>query len=291
MQDRHVLSNAYLTVTVKADGAELCSLIDAADQELLWQAGPAWPRHAPVLFPIVGALAGDTLRHAGHTYPMGRHGFARDRRFAWLERSATACRLVLHDDAQTRAHYPWPFRLELAYVLDDDALSVRTTVANTGRDVLPASWGAHPAFQWPIGDDVPAEAHTLEFDQPEPAPIRRLDAAGLLRPDPVPSPIEGRILRLDRSLFADDAVILDAPASTSVRYGAPGTPTIEVSWEGYRQLGLWSKPDAGADFLCIEPWHGYASPEGFDGDFTDKPGLLLIPPGEKRSMSYRIRVV
>jgi galactose mutarotase-like enzyme len=289
MQDRHVLSSAYLTVTVKADGAELCSLIDAADQELLWQAGPAWPRHAPVLFPIVGALRDNALHHAGHRYDMGRHGFARDRRFAWLERSATACRLALHDDGQTRAHYPWPFRLELAYALDDDALTVRFTVTNTGREVLPASCGAHPAFQWPLGEDVAKDAHTLEFDQPEPAPIRRLNAEGLLLPQPQPSPIEGRLLRLDPALFDADAVILDQVASRSLRYGAPGTPTIEVSWEGFRQLGIWSKP--GTDLLCIEPWFGTASPADFAGDFVAKPGLMLIAPGEKRSMSYRIRVV
>ena len=48
--------------------------------------GPAWPRHAPVLFPIVGRLAGDQLRHGGSAYRLTQHGFARDRVFAWLER-------------------------------------------------------------------------------------------------------------------------------------------------------------------------------------------------------------
>ena len=99
MMDRHVLSNGTLSATIKADGAELCSLRDAAGEEMLWQAGPAWPRHAPVLFPIVGRLKDDRLRHQGRSYRLTQHGFARDRRFAWLNRSATACRLVLHEDA------------------------------------------------------------------------------------------------------------------------------------------------------------------------------------------------
>ena len=60
---------------------------------MLWQAGPVWPRHAPVLFPIVGRLKDDRLRHQGKSYHLPQHGFARDRRFAWLNRSATACRL------------------------------------------------------------------------------------------------------------------------------------------------------------------------------------------------------
>ena len=65
MMDRHVLSNGYLSAAVKGDGAELCSLCDATETELLWQAGPAWPRHAPVLFPIVGGCGTTSCCIAG----------------------------------------------------------------------------------------------------------------------------------------------------------------------------------------------------------------------------------
>jgi galactose mutarotase-like enzyme len=62
-----------------------------------------------------------------------------------------------------------------------------------------------------------------------------------------------------------------------------------MSWDGFRELGIWSKP-GGAPFLCIEPWHGFASPADFDGEFSDKPGLMHIAPSATRSLSYRIRV-
>jgi galactose mutarotase-like enzyme len=285
--DRHAMSNGTLSAEVKADGAELCSLRDASGAEVLWQAGPIWPRHAPVLFPIVGRLKDDTLRHEGRAHRLTQHGFARDKRFAWLNRSATACRLVLHEDAETRAAYPFAFRLEIAYALDDDAIEQRFTVTNPGRGVLPASLGAHPAFAWPLADGVEKTAHALEFAEPEPAPIRRL-ADGLLQAQSEPTPIAGRTLALEPALFAADAVILPDPASRSVRYTAPEAPAIEVAWEGFRQLGLWSR--AQGDFLCIEPWHGTASPADFDGEFRDKPGLMLIPPGEHRTLSIRIRL-
>ncbi|MGA9011530.1 MAG: aldose 1-epimerase family protein [Acetobacteraceae bacterium] len=281
------MSNGTLSAEVKADGAELCSLRDASGAEVLWQAGPIWPRHAPVLFPIVGRLKDDTLRHEGRAHRLTQHGFARDKRFAWLNRSATACRLVLHEDAETRAAYPFAFRLEIAYALDDDAIEQRFTVTNPGRGVLPASLGAHPAFAWPLADGVEKTAHALEFAEPEPAPIRRL-ADGLLQAQSEPTPIAGRTLALEPALFAADAVILPDPASRSVRYTAPDAPAIEVAWEGFRQLGLWSR--AQGDFLCIEPWHGTASPADFDGEFCDKPGLMLIPPGEHRTLSIRIRL-
>jgi galactose mutarotase-like enzyme len=286
MQDRHVIQNGYLSAAIKADGAELCSLCDATGSEMLWQAEPIWPRHAPVLFPIVGRLKDDTLRHNGRAYTLGQHGFARDHRFAWLNRSATSCRLVLRDDGGTRAVYPFGFRLEVGYALEDDALVHSFTIVNTGKELLPASVGAHPAFRWPLADEFEKSAHVLEFDQPEPAPIRRL-SGGLLG-DPQPTPIQGSTLALDPALFEADALILDQVASASVRFTAPGAEVIEVSWEGFREMGIWMRP--GGDFLCIEPWHGTASPVGFDGEFLDKPGLMLIPPGDKRVLTMRVRL-
>jgi galactose mutarotase-like enzyme len=285
--DRHVMSSGTLSATVKADGAELCSLRDAAGAEVLWQGAPVWPRHAPVLFPVVGRLKDDTLRHDGKSYRLTQHGFARDRRFAWLNRSATACRLVLHEDTETRAMYPFAFRLEIAYALDDDVLEQRFTLTNPGRGVLPASLGAHPGFAWPLAEGVEKAAHVLEFAEPEPAPVQRL-TEGLLRDALEPTPIVDQTLALEPALFAADAVILPDPVSRSVRYRAPGAPAVELAWEGFRQLGIWSRE--GGNFLCIEPWHGTASPMDFDGEFIHKPGLMLIPPDEHRTLSLRIRL-
>ena len=97
------------------------------------------------------------------------------------------------------------------------------------------------------------------------------------------------MLHLSERLFDEDAIILDHLASTSVRFAADKGPALEVSWEGFRQLGIWSKP-GGAPFLCIEPWYGFASPVDFDGEFTDKPGLMHIPPGDARAFRYAIGV-
>ena len=286
-QDLHTLRSDGITAVIAPDGAELISLRDVQGLELLWQAGPAWPRHAPILFPIVGRLKNDALRHQGTVFPMTQHGFARDRRFDWTRRSSTACTLVLTDDAQTRARYPFGFRLAVTYTVRKTDLEVAFEVTNTGDEMLPASIGAHPAFNWPLLPGSNKDAYRLIFSNQEREPIRRLKD-GLLRAIPEPTPIRGKTLDLSERLFQDDAVILDRPASTSVRYGADRGQSIEVSWQGFRELGIWSKP--GAPFLCIEPWHGFASPSDFDGEFTDKPGLMQIAPADTRMLTYRIRV-
>ena len=269
-------------------GAELCSLKTAAGLELLWQAGPEWRRHAPLLFPIVGKLKGDQLRHRGKSYPMTQHGFARDSRFEWVERGPDSCRLVLADNTETRSRYPFAFRFTVTYALHEADLDVALEVENPGDEMLPASVGGHPAFNWPLRPGMAKESYSLSFSDEETAPIRRLKD-GLLRGAPEPSPISGKRLALSEQLFDEDAIILDRPASRSVRYIADQGPSLEVSWEGFRELGIWSKP-GGAPFLCIEPWRGFASPAEFDGEFTDKPGLMHIRPGEKRTLSYRIGV-
>ena len=286
--DEHILKSSGITAVIKAHGAELCSLRNAEGRELLWQAGEVWPRHSPLLFPIIGRLKNDELHHRGKTYPMTQHGVARDHRFEWLDRKSQSCKLVLIDNAETRARYPFAFRLEVTCTVQDAALDYAISVTNTGNEVLPASVGGHPAFCWPLLPGLAKEDYALTFSHDETAPIRRLEG-GLVLPTPEPTPIRGKLLPLSERLFDADAIILDRLASTSVRFAADRGPSIEMSWNGFPQLGVWSKP-GGVPFLCIEPWHGFASPVDFDGEFTDKPGLMHIAPRETRSLSYRIRI-
>lgn len=288
-QDSQTLQGDGISATIVAQGAELVSLQDAEGFEFLWQAGPEWRRHSPVLFPIVGRLNGDQLRHRGQTYPMTQHGFARDKSFAWAQSGPQSCTLVLTDDADTRTHYPFAFRLAVTYTLDRRLLGVTFDITNTGEEPMPASIGAHPAFIWPLLPDLAKTDYQLTFAAAEPAPVRRLKD-GLLLKTPQPTPVDGNILALSERLFDEDAVILDQPASTSVRYAAGRGPVIEMAWQGFQELGVWSKP-GGAPFLCIEPWHGIASPVDFNGDFVDKPGLMLIAPAAKRVLSYQIRLL
>lgn len=283
----HTLAAHGARVRIKAAGAELASYISPAGTELIWQAHAAWPRHAPNLFPIVGTVREDQYRHRGQRYRLGRHGFARDSLFTWAERTPTTARLVLADSAATRAVYPFAFRFEVAYALGAEGLAIRFTLHNTGAEMLPAAMGAHPAFNWPLHQGVAKDAHRLIFSDAEPAPIRRVGADGLLRPDPLPSPIQDRVLPLNEAVFAEDAVILDRLASRALRYAAPGGESVEVAWQGFPHLGIWSRP--GVDLLCIEPWHGFSDPAGFTGEISEKPGIMHLSPGEERTATHWIR--
>jgi galactose mutarotase-like enzyme len=282
------IASDFLSASFLAAGAELQRLTALPGQDLLWDGDPkVWGRHSPVLFPIVGALKDNLLVHEGVAYPMPRHGFARDLPFTLVRLSRQACVFQLTDSEATRAAYPFPFLLRISYQIQGSTLQARYAVQNPARTPLPFSLGTHPAFRWPLAPDLPREAHTLEFQKEEPGPVRRLSAEGLLLADPVPSPLKGRNLPLNDALFEADALVFEHPQSRAVRYSAPGGPQLEMVWEGFSQLGIWSKPDAG--FLCLEPWQGHASPEDWEGEFSTKPGVQLLPGGATASFGWNLK--
>ena len=154
---------------------------------------------------------------------------------------------------------------------------------------MPASFGFHPALRWPLPYGRPRADHRLRFDRPEAEPIRRINHEGVVKPQPYPTPVMGAELKLRDDLFVDDAVIFDPVESQSVRYGASEGPQLRVDFPDTPYLGVWTKP--GADYICIEPWHGIADPEGFHGDFRDKPGVFEVAPGANRRMTVSITLV
>ncbi|MBX3593536.1 aldose 1-epimerase family protein [Sphingomonas sp.] len=280
------IANEALTARIDPLGAELVSLCDAQGRQLMTDADPAfWTGHAPLLFPIVGRLAGDVLRVDGRTYPMRQHGFARRRRFEVEAHTADAAIFVLRDDPETLASWPFVFELRVRYALSAATLSVEAEVVNRGKEAMPASFGFHPAFAWPLPYGGARDAHRIRFAHPEPAPIAMLDD-GLIAPTLRPSPVDGDTLHLCDALFDRDALIWLAPESRTVSYGTADGPQIELRFADMPMLAVWTKP--GARFMCIEPWHGHSDPVGFAGDVWDKPGIVTIGTGEAHRFAMQV---
>jgi len=278
-----------LTAEISADGAELQRLTDLAGRDYLWDGDPHWwAGRAPILFPIVGTLAGGHYRWKGQDYQMARHGFARRSMFELVEHGPDAVTLRLEADMATRTVWPFAFSLEMTYRLHAATLTMSALVANHGDEPMPASFGFHPALRWPLPGAPSKAGHSIRFDQEEPAAIRSLDGEGLIDAVPRETPVEGDRLALDDRLFAQDALIFDRLKSRSLVYEGPGTARMIVDFPGMPHLGLWMKP--GADFLCIEPWHGHSDPVNFDGTIDEKPGVALIAPRESRSFTMAITI-
>ena len=284
------IASAGIAAEIAPLWAELVRLTDADGRDWQWGGDPAvWAGRAPILFPIVGTLRDDAFRWQGKTYNLPRHGFARRSTFAAIDQAEDRVTFRLESTEATLAVWPFAFQLDMGFSVAGTTLTMTAIVRNPSTDPMPASFGYHPALLWPLPGGADAEAHEIRFDKDEPAPVRRLDANGLVDPTPRPSPIDGNRLALSDSLFVEDALILDQPASDRLVYGAPGGGQVAVGYAGMPQIAFWQKPGAG--YLCIEPWHGLSDPAGFDGDIFEKPGMAIIAGGDERRFAMSIELM
>jgi galactose mutarotase-like enzyme len=284
------IRSSDLTAEIDARGAQLFTLRDRAARDLLWDGDPAvWSGRAPLLFPIVGVLVNGSYRCGSKTYRLPRHGFARDRTFSIEEVTSSSAVLRLSADEASFLVYPFRFELAVRFELAGPTLSVTTSIYNNGESDMPASFGYHPGFRWPLPFGQPRASHFIEFDVEETASIRRIDSAGLLMPERQPTPVLRRRLTLADALFRDDVLIFDEIKSRSVVYGSDEGPRIRVSFPDAPYLGIWTKP--GAHFICIEPWHGVTDRQGFSRDFTEKEGVFLLPAGNSRATTMTITLM
>jgi galactose mutarotase-like enzyme len=136
------LSSADLQVEIDPAGAQLSIFRDRSGRDLLWDGDPkVWAGRAPILFPIVGAVAGGSYRLGANTYRLSRHGFARGRMFEVVAAAPTSALFRLKSDEDTFQIYPFHFELEVHFAVSGTTLSVTTSVRNTGSTNMPASVG------------------------------------------------------------------------------------------------------------------------------------------------------
>jgi len=282
------IASDALTAVINLFGAELSHLRDREGRELMTNADPAyWTGRAPLLFPIIGRLAGDQYHLDGTAYAMPQHGFARREMFRLHEQAPDRAVFRLSDNARTRSVYPFAFTLDAIYTLEGATLTTEIVVTTQGDAPMPASFGFHPAFAWPLPFGHARAEHRIRFDRSEPGDLATITPEGWIAPEPRPSPLEdGRTLALDDTLFQNGALVWDHLESRALRYDAGEVPALEIGFAGMPKLGIWTRP--GAHFVCVEPWHGIADPVGFDGEIWDKPGILRFAPGETRSFSMQV---
>jgi len=278
------ITNNKLTAHINPHGAELISLKDE-NKEYMWEGNPDfWGKHSPILFPIVGTLKDNTYTHNGFAYTMTRHGFARDNKFAVKEHDSKSVTFSLVSNTGTKKLYPFDFELELKYTLKDSTLHLGYTVRNTGKETMPFSLGAHPAFALP-GD---FKEYSLKFEKEETLTATQLendllsDKTTSIRADNAELPLEYR-------LFTNDALIFKALESDYVEIKNQGKAFLKVRFEDFPHMGIWTKENA--PFLCIEPWQGFSDSNNASGVLSDKEGIINLEPHTEYNAGFYIEIL
>jgi|SRR6056297_142085 len=284
------ISSSLLTASVKKTGIELCSVKSKATGiEYVWQADPTiWASHAPVLFPIIGALKNGRYRFDGEIYELPKHGFVRYNDATELIRQTDDTLLFsLFWNDDSFKNYPFKFEFQTLYSLSGSTITVEHTVLNHGDQNMYFSLGGHPAFNCPLFEGESYSDYYLEFDQIEQSPAYLLHESGLVSDKKLNLLDESRTLQLHKHLFDDDALIFRDLKSRQVKLvSSRSGDVLTMTYEGFPYLGIWAKPKA--QFVCIEPWQGIADAAETDQEFKQKEGIMTIKPEEKHKAEYSI---
>ena len=248
-----------------------------------------WARHAPVLFPNVGKYYKGCLTHNGSYYPEGQHGFARDCGFICTMQESDRATFLLESNESTLKRYPFPFRLEIGYELEDAGIKVMWKVLNIGNETMYFTIGGHPAFNVPVLDGTKFTDYYLYFEGKDSLDYKLLDKASgcIIADSREVLPLENSMYQLREGMFDNDALVFDDGQIDKVAILYPDkNPYITMECAGFPNFGIWSKP--GAPFVCLEPWQGRTDNAGFEGEISTKPGITALNPGEIFEKSHRI---
>lgn len=283
------ITNGTLTVIVKKEGAELISLKDNDGTEFMWQGDKSiWPRHSPVLFPIVGRLKNDIYSIDDNIFSMPQHGFARDKDFELKRHSTNEIVFSLKADVETLKKFPFNFELLISYSLNAKSLAVKYTVINLSEIKMPFSIGAHPGFCCPVSKNETFDDYEIRFSENEKLETALLQN-GLFNGKKKMLDFNSNLIQLNNETFINDALVFENLRSQFVTLQSKkSSHYVKVSLIGFPYLGIWSKP--GALFVCLEPWYGKADSIDANGNIFKKEGMIILNPSEAFNCSYSIEV-
>ena len=248
------LSNSILTVQIAEHGAELQS-IKKDGKEYLWQGDAKfWGRRSPVLFPIVGRVWNNKYRHAGNTYEIGQHGFARDMDFKLTYKEDKGAVYWLESTPDTLGKFPFPFRL---LVFDAATKDRGFFVFDRKSDleyIMPTEKGC-----------VSPERHVLKLNK------------------------EG-LMPIDIHTFDCDTYIFDNKQLKKITLlDKKKKPHISLEFNS-PLVALWSPTKTHPDcpFVCIEPWYGRCDSVGYSGELKDREWIQKLEPKETFDVEYKI---
>lgn len=278
------IQSEKLKVEISLKGAEVTSIIDKVSQtEFMWNANPKiWNRHAPILFPIVGKLNQNTLHCKGKNYTMGQHGFARDKTFEVLEIYTDLVRFMLVSDDVSLSIYPYQFSLFVTYSLRGNCLEISYEVYNSDTEKMYFSVGAHPGFLLPEKD---FNSFEIQFESMENLETHLLKE-GLFSGEKALLQENTNRLLLNENTFQKDALVFKDLNSKSICLKHLNSKwEIKLDFEGFPYLGIWAKYPY-QDFICLEPWQGLADKIDFNGDLSEKEGIVALAPKEMKQFKH-----
>ena len=288
------LAYGSTTATVRQKGAQITSFKGADGREVIWQADPeVWAQHAPVLFPVCGSVRDNKIKIGGTFYPMPKHGFTRNPEFELGHLGEDFVDLVLRDSPETREMYPFSFAFHVTYRLFEGGYTTTFLVENLSDKTMPLCAGGHPGFSCPMEKGAAFDDYLLVFDKPEKGMISMAPDGYLIDgEEKLTAFTDARTLPLKHSLFDKDALLFAGLNSRAVKLvHRESGKGIYFEFPKMEVLAVWTKPKAGAPYVCLEPWHGMPGRVSDGDDFETKPYVTLLKPGQVYTSWFTVKLI
>jgi galactose mutarotase-like enzyme len=163
---------------------------------------------------------------------------------------------------------------------------VTSSVYNKDKKPLPFAIGAHPAFNCPLLAGEKFEDYVIVFEREEDLVRLKMNPDSSFQKERV-SEGRKREIPLRRELFAEDALVFEGLKSAWVKLRGP-KHSVQVSLKQARWLGIWTKGEA--KFLCLEPWQGHGDFSEYEGELSEREGMIMLPPDVSYDFGYEVTI-
>ncbi|WP_452231730.1 aldose 1-epimerase family protein [Lacinutrix sp. MEBiC02595] len=287
------ISNASLKIAIRKIGAELCEISSVENNtQFMWHADPnIWGSFAPNLFPVIGGLKNNAYTFDNNTYQMPKHGFVRHNQdIKCIKEAENSITFQLTNNTELMKIYPFKFSYTITYTLENNVLNVTNEITNLDDKSIYFSLGGHPAFKCPVYENEKYTDYSLVFEHQETAETYLLNTQNGLLTDTTKAIFNtSNTIPLNYNLFNKDALIFKDLKSRKVTLNSKTKGDIlTVTHADFPHLGIWAKPNA--DYVCIEPWIGYADLETTNQDITTKEGIIKLEAARNFKAKYAIEI-
>ena len=277
------IKNDELSVGINTFGSELMYIKSASGTDFLWNGDEnVWAFRAPVMFPICGGLKEDKYIFDNKEYSLPKHGFAKLMEFEGKKVLANKAEFVLKSNEETMKKFPFEFVFKITFELSGNALKVDYAVENVSESDMYFSVGAHEGYYCPEG----IEEYEVCFENNQTLNSYILNG-NLLEDNYITVMENNKNFELKYDYFKVDALVfknVNFDKATLVHKNS--NKKVSVSFKGANYFLLWTKP--GANYICLEPWHGVQDIVGSEYDFTKKEGIIRLNGGKTYIASHTI---
>ncbi|MDF7638287.1 aldose 1-epimerase family protein [Lactobacillus sp. ESL0791] len=287
-----ILENDKFLTEINPLGAQINRIYNKEDKiEYIWN-GERWPKHAPVLFPAIGASFDNSYFIDGKQYSIPVHGFANVSDFKLVSKTNNNLTLMLSDSAETRKIYPFKFTLIASYTILPDGISLSFLVQNLSDETMPFALGSHPAFNIPMAKDgLQYDDYKVTFAGDFELPLKSYEIIQTPTPFRTGNIIDfsqSKEVKLNHEMFRNGLKVIANENVNEVKLSSANKDYLKIKLGSFKNFCLWTKEDEDLGFLCIELFNGLPDKNGKSVDWRNKEGNILLEPGQSKLMQYEI---